>query len=151
MDHRSLYVEISIFNKQVEAVRDSGTSVSYVCEQRFNQINENHQVKIQSSTTQPSTANQMPIHIEGNVSVPIQIGPKKHERTFYVLIETASDFLLRFDFLETNNCDALFSEGQLKIDRTTWVPFYIKHFSFNENQVFRVVAMEKSQFHHKML
>ena len=76
VDHRSLYVQISILNKQVEAVCDSGASVSRLREKLFNQLNENHQVKIQPSKTRVSTANQMPIQIKGKVSVPIQVGPK---------------------------------------------------------------------------
>ena len=102
MDHRSLYVQISVLNKQVEAVCDSGASVSCLSEKLLNQINENHQAKIQPSTTRLSSAkNQMPIQIKGTVSVPIIIGPKTYEHTFYVLIEAASDCLLGLDFLET--------------------------------------------------
>ena len=126
MDHRSLYVAISFLNKQVEAVCDSGASLSCLREKFFNQINENHQVKIQPNTTRLSSANQMPIQIKGTVSVPIKIGPKKYEHTFYVLIEAASDCLLGLDFLETKKCDALFSESKLKIDRNTLVPLHTK-------------------------
>ena len=143
MYHRSLYVQISILNKQVEAVCDSGASESCRSEKLFNQIKEIHQVKIQPSTTRLSSANQMPIHIKGTVSVPIRIGPKKYEHTFYALIEAASDCLLGLDFLETNNCDSLFSEGKLKNDRNTLVPVYKKQSSFNEKQFYRVVALEK--------
>ena len=143
MCHRSLYVQISILNKQVEAVCDSGASVSCLNEKLFNQINENDQIKIQPSTTILSSANQMPNQIKGTVAVPIKIGPKKYEHTFYVLIEAATDCLQGLDFFETNNCDALFSEGKLKIDRNTLVRLYKKQFSFDEKQVYRVVALEK--------
>ena len=143
MDHRSLHVQISILNKQLETVCDSGASVSCLSKKLLNQINENHQVKIQPSTTGLSSANPVPIQIKGTVSVPIKIGPKMYEHTIYVLIEAASDCLLGLDFLETNNCDALFSESKLKIDRNTLVPFYRKQFSFNEKQVYRVVALDK--------
>ena len=47
------------------------------------------------------------------------------------------------DFLETNSCDALLLESKLKIDRNTLVPLYRKQFSFDEKQVYRVVALEK--------
>ena len=143
MDHRSLYVQISNLNKQVKVGWDSGASVSCLSETFFNQINENHQVKIQPSTTRLSSANQMPIQIKGTVSVPIRIGPNTYEQTFCVSIEAASDCLLGLDFLETNNCDVLFSEGKLKIDRNTLVPLHRKQFSFDEKQVYRVVALEK--------
>ena len=142
MDDRNLNVQISNLNKQVDAVCNSGASVSCLSEKLFNRINENHQVKIQSGTRLRS-ANQMPIQIKGTVSVPIKIGSKAYEHTFYVLIEAASDCRLGLDFLETNNCDALFSEGIWKIDRSTLVPLYPKTFSFNEKQVYRVVALEK--------
>ena len=107
------------------------------------QINENHQIKIQPSITRLSSANQIPIQIKGTVSVPIKIGHKKYEHTFYVLIEAASDCLLGLDFLETNICDALFSESKLKIDSNILVLLYRKQFSFNEKQVYRVMALEK--------
>ena len=136
VDHRSLYVQIAILNKQVEAVCDSGASVSCLSQKHFNQINENHQVKIPPSTTRLGSANQMPIQIKGIVSVPIKIGPRTYEHTFYVLIEAASDCLLGLDFLETNKCDALFSGGRLKIDRTILVRLYRKEFSFDEKQVY---------------
>ena len=123
MDHQSLYVQISILNEHVEAVCDSGARVSCLSEKLFNRINENHQVKKQPSTTRLSTANQMPIQIEGTVTVAIKIGPKTFEVTFYILIEAASDSLLRLVFLETNNCDALFSENKLKVDTNTLVLF----------------------------
>ena len=109
----------------------------------FNQINENHQVKIQPSTTRLSTANQMLFQIKGTVSVPIKIGPKTYEHTFYVSLEAASDCVLGLNFLETNNCDALSSDGKLIIDGNTLVPLYRKQFSFNQKQVYRIVALEK--------
>ena len=66
-----------------------------------------------------------------------------YAHTFYVPIEAASDFLLGHDYLETNNSNALLSEGKLKIDRNTMVPLYRKQFSFDKKQVYRVVALEK--------
>ena len=143
MDHRSLYVKISILNKQVAEVCDSGANVTCLSEKLFNQINENHQVKIQPSTTRFSSSNQMPIQIKGTVSVPIKIGPKTYEHTFYVLIEAASDCLLGLDFFKTNKCDALFSQGKLQVDKNPLVPLYRKQFSFDGKQVHRVVALEK--------
>ena len=143
MDLRSLYVKISILNKQVEAVCDSGASVSCLSEKLSNQIIENHQAKIQPSTTRLSSANQMPNQIKGTVSVPIKKRPKAYEHTFYVLMEAASGCLLGLDFHETIYCDTLFAEGKLKIDINTLVPLYRKESSFNEKQVYRVVALEK--------
>ena len=140
MDHRSLYVQISILNKQLEAVCDSGTSVSCLSKTFFYQINENHQVKIQPGTTRLSSANQMPVQHKGTISLPIKIDPKTYEHTFYVWIEAASDCLLGLDFPETNNCDALFSESKLKFDRNTFIHLYRKQFSFDEKQIYRVVA-----------
>ena len=85
----------------------------------------------------------MPIQIEGTISVPIKTGPKTYEHTFYDLIEAASDCLLGLDSLEINKYDAVFSEGKLKCDRNTLVPVYRKQLSFDEKQVYRVVAKEK--------
>ena len=81
--------------------------------------------------------------IEGTVNVTIKIGPKTYKHTFYVLIEAASNCLLGLEFLETNNCDALFSEGKLIIDRYTLVSLYRKQFSSDEEQFYSVVALKK--------
>ena len=118
--------------------------MSCLSEKLFNQINENHHVKIQPSTIKLSSANQMPIQIKSTVSVPIKIGPKTYGHTIYVLIEAVSECLLGLDFLETNKCDALFSESKLKIDKNTLVPLYRKQFPFDEKQVYSVVALEKA-------
>ena len=117
--------------------------MSYLGERLFNQINENYLVEKQPSTIKLSTAIQMPIQVRSTVSVPIKIGPKKHEPIFYVLIEAASDCLQGLDFLGAINWDALFSDGEIKIDRNTLVPLYRKQFPFNEKQTYRVVALEK--------
>ena len=117
--------------------------MSCLSEKLFCQINENHQFKIKPSTKRLSSANQKPIQIKGTVSVTIKIGPKKYAHTFYVLIEAASDCLLGLEFLETNKCDALFSEGKLQIDRNQLVPLYRKQFLFDGKQVYRVAALEK--------
>ena len=117
--------------------------MSCLSEKLFNQINENHQVKIQRSTTKLSNANQMPFQIEGTVCVPIEIGLKTYEHELYDLAKAASDCLLGVDFLETSECNELFSENKLQIDENTLVPFYRKQFSFDEKQVYRVVALEK--------
>ena len=117
--------------------------MSCLSEKLLNQINDKHLIRIQPSTTRLSSANQMRIQIKGTVSVPMKIGRKKYQHTFYVLIERAPDCRLGLDFLETNKCDALFSESKLKIDRNILVPVYRKQFSFDEKQVYRVVALEK--------
>ena len=85
----------------------------------------------------------MPLQMKGTVSVPIKIIPKTYDHIFYVSIEAASDCLLGLDFLETNKCDALFSESKLIIDRNKLVPLDRKQFSFDKKQVYRVVALEK--------
>ena len=81
--------------------------------------------------------------IEGTSSVPIKLDPQTYEHTVYVLVKAASDCLLGLDFLATNNSDAQFSEDKLKTDRSTLVPPYRKQFSFNEKQVYTIVALEK--------
>ena len=69
------------------------------------------------------------------------------------MIEATSDCLLGHDFLQTIICDKIFSEGKLKNDGKTLVPFYGKEFSFDEKQVFREVAIEKvsNPQHHLMI
>ena len=141
MDHRSTYVQISILNKQVEAICDNEMSVSCLSEKLFNQINENHQVEIQPQNSAAQT--RCRFKLKAQYPYQIKICPKTCEHTFYVLIEAASYCLLGLDFLGANKGDAQFSEGKLKIDRKTLVPFYRKQFLFDEKQVYRAVALEK--------
>ena len=58
-------------------------------------------------------------------------------------MRAVSDCLLRFHFLETNSCDAIFPKRQFTNDGNTLVPFYREQFSFDEKQVHQVVALEK--------
>ena len=85
----------------------------------------------------------MPIQTKITASLPIKKGPISYEHTLYVLIEAASYCFLGVDFLETNICDKLFSEGKLKIDRNTLVSFYRKQFLCDEKQVNKGVALQK--------
>ena len=116
--------------------------MSCLSEKLFSQINENHQVKIESSTTRLSSANQMPIQIKATLSVPIKKGAKIFQDTFYVSIEAASVCLLGLDVLETNKCGALISGGKSQIDKH-FGPFLRKPFSLEEKQIYRKVALEK--------
>ena len=127
--------EVCIYRFIFDAVCDSRASVSCLNVKLFSQSNEIHQIKKQPSTSRLRTANQMLIRIKSTVSVPIQIGPKMYEHTFYVLLKAVSGCLMGLDFLETNKCDALFSEGELKVDRKALVLFYRKQLSFEEQQV----------------
>ena len=105
-------------SRQVQAVCDRAARVSCRSEKLCKQIIEN-QVEIHSSTTRPSTANQMSSHFKGTIAVPIEIGAKKYEQTFDgFLIEAASDCLLAFEFLETKKGNGLFSKTNLRITGT---------------------------------
>ena len=133
VDHRSWYVQISVLNKQLEAVCDSGASVSCLSEKLFNQISENHQVKIQPSTTRLSNANQMLIITEGPVSAPIEIGPRAYEHTFSALIEAASDCPLDLIFLTQKTVMHCFQKENLKMIEIHWSLFTENSFRWTKS------------------
>ena len=59
-----------------------------------------------------------------------------------MLENTETDCLLRLDFLESNQCDPLFSGMELRLDPSHSVRMYHKTFDYHTNTVFRVVATE---------
>ena len=59
-----------------------------------------------------------------------------------MLENTETDCLLGLEFLESNQCDPLFSWMELRLDPSHCVRMYHKTFDYHTNTVFRVVATE---------
>ena len=50
--------------------------------------------------------------------------------------------MLGLDFLETNECDPLFSSMKLKLDSNRYLPLYHKQFEYSHDNVFCVISPE---------
>ena len=142
VDHRSIFFKIQVFDRIIEAVCDSGASVSCLSSAIFDSLQTKTPLKLSPSTTQLKAANQLPIETRGTVNLPVQIAKKVFDQTFHVLVKSESDCLIGLDFLEDHKCDPMFSKKKLLICDTASVPLYHKKFEIPYNKVFRVVSQD---------
>ena len=111
VDHRSVYVKIQLFNQTIEAVCDSGASVSCLSSEIFDSLRSQHKLQLVPSNTQLKAANQLPIECRGIVQLPVRIGSKLFNHAFHVLVK--SDCLIGLEFLDDHKCDPMFSKKQI--------------------------------------
>ena len=142
VDHRSVFVKIQFMDRTIEAVCDSGASVSCLSSSVFDSLQPKTPLKLLPSTTQLKAANQLPIETRGTVSLPVRIADRVYDHTFHVLVKSESDCLIGLDFLEDHKCDPLFSKKKLLISDSISVPLYHKKFEIPYNKVFRVVSQD---------
>ena len=142
VDHRSIFFKIQVFDRIIEAVCDSGASVSCLSSAIFDSLQSKTPLKLSPSTTQLKAANQLPIETRGTVNLPVQIAKKVFDHTFHVLVKSESDCLIGLDFLEDHKCDPMFSKRKLLIGDTASVPLYHMKFEIPYNKVFRVASQD---------
>ena len=82
IDHRSVFVQLSICGKIIEAVCDSGASVSCLSSNVFDQIKQLQKLKLEPTQDKLVAANKLPIQTRGKVLLLLKIGPKQFEHVF---------------------------------------------------------------------
>ena len=142
VDHRSVFLKLTVFGKAIVAVCDSGASVSCLSSIVFDDLQKLGKLKLLLTETKLVAANKLPITSRGTVRLPITIGPKHYENDFRVLINSEADCLVGVDFLRTNKCDPLFSKDLLHLDSKNHLPLYNCKLNHEVNTVFRVIATE---------
>ena len=98
VDHRSIFFKIQVFDRIIEAVCDSGASVTCFSSAILDSLQSKTPLKLSPSTTQLKAANQLPIETRGTVNLPVQIAEKVFDHTFHVLVKSESDCLAGLDF-----------------------------------------------------
>ena len=140
VDRRSVFVAIQVCDKLMEAVCDCGASVSCLSPVIFEDLRKINGFQLNKYNKNLKAANGLPIGINGIIRVPLTVGNKHYENEFHVLENTETDCLLGLDFLESNQCDRLFSRMELSLDPSHSVRMYQKTFHYHTKTVFRVVA-----------
>ena len=125
----------------MEAICDSGESVSCLVSEIYHSLKTKHSLKMEPSRTQVKARNQLPIETRSIVRLPVKIGGLKVEHKFHVLAKSEADCLIGLDFLEDHQCDPLFSKKKLRLNDDTCVPFYHKVYKIKTDHVFCVVAI----------
>ena len=105
-------------------------------------MKQTHKLDLKPCLRKLRAANGLPIEVKGVVRVTVVIGPKSYEHDFCVLDKSEADCLLGLDFLETNECDQLFSCMKLQSDSHSFVPLYHKKFDYGHDNVFRVISTQ---------
>ena len=142
VDPRSVFIEMKICEKKIEAVCDCGASVSCLSPLIYDELKQTHKLDLKPCLRKLRAANGLPIEVKGVVRVPVVIGPKSYEHDFCVLDKSEADCLLGLDILEKNKCDPLFSCMKLQIDSNSFVPLYHKQYKYGHDNVFRVISTE---------
>ena len=137
-----MFLKLTVFGKTIEAVCDSGASVSCISSVVFDRLQKLGKLKLSPTETKLVAANKLPVSSRGTNRLPITIGPKHYEHEFQVLIDSEADCLVGLDFLRTNKCDPLFSKDLLRLDSKNHVPLYNRKLNHEVNTVFRVIATE---------
>ena len=142
VDHRSVFLKLTVFGKTIETVTDRGASVSRFSSVVFDKLQKLDKLKLLPTETKLVAANKSPFTSKGTVSLPITIVSKHYEHDFHVLINSDADCPVGLDFLRTHKCDPLFSKHLLRSDFKNHVPLYNLYFNHEVNTAFRVIATE---------
>ena len=142
VDPRSVFIDMKICEKKIEAICDCGASVSCLSLSIYNELKQTHKFDLQPCLRKLKAANGLPIEVKGVVRLPVVTGPKSYEHDFCVLDESEAECLLGLDFFERNKCDPLFSCMKLELDSHSFVPLYHQQFDYGNDNVFRVISTE---------
>ena len=142
VDHRSVFLKLTVFGKTLEAVCDSGASVPCLSSVVFDKLQKLGKLKLLPTETKLVAANKLPITSRGTVRLPITIGPKHYEHEFHVLIDSEAACLVGLNFLRTNKCYPLFSKDLLRLDSKNHVSLYNRKLNHEVNTVFWVIVTE---------
>ena len=104
---------MKIFDRIIEAIRDSGASVSCLSSEIYDSLKLKHSLKMEPALSQLKAANQLPIETRGVVRLPISLGGRNIEQNFHVLAKLEVDCLIGLDFLEDHQCDPLILEEEI--------------------------------------
>ena len=110
VDRRIIFAKIQVFDHIIEAVFNSGATVSCLSSASFDSLQPKTPLELSPSTTQLIAANQLPIKRRGPVDLAVQIAQEVFDHTFHVLVKPESDCLIVLDFLEDHKCDTQFSK-----------------------------------------
>ena len=98
VDHRSVFIQIPFFDRIIEAICDSGASVSCLSSEIYDSLKLKPSLKLEPALRQVKAAQQLPIETRGVVRLPISLGGRKFEHIFHVLAKSEADCLIGLDF-----------------------------------------------------
>ena len=146
VDDKSVFVRVAVCEIPLDAVCDTGASVSCLSPKVFVRLPPKIQSSLKPCAKRLLAANQGEIRVKGEVTVEMKIASMTFRHTFLVLEASEAECLLGLDFLETHKCDPMFSEMKLRLNQSTSAVLFHRTApvqSWNY-PVMRVVARETS-------
>ena len=131
-----VFVAIQVCDELIEAVCDCWASVSCLSPVIFEEVRKTNAIQLNKCKKNLKAAKGLPIGVKGIIRVPLTVEDKHYEHAFLVLETTETDCLLGPDFLESNQCDPLFSRMELRLDPSHSVWMYHKTFDYHTNMAF---------------
>ena len=146
VDDKSVFVRVTVCEIPLDAVCDTGASVSCLSPKVFVRLPPQIQSSLKPCSKRLLAANQGEIKVKGEVTVEMKIASMTFRHTFLVLEASEAECLLGLDFLETHKCDPMFSEMKLRLNRDTSVNLFHRTAPVQSwhYPVMRVVARETS-------
>ena len=146
VDDKSVFVRVTVCEIPLDAVCDTGASVSCLSPKVFVRLPPKIQSSLKPCSKRLLAANQGEIKVKGEVTVEMKIASMTFRHTFLVLEASEAECLLGLDFLETHKCDPMFSEMKLRLNRDTSVNLFHRTAPVQSwhYPVMRVVARETS-------
>ena len=146
MDDKSVFVRVTVCEIPLDAVCDTGASVSCLSPKVFVRLPPKIKSSLKPCSKRLLAANQGEIKVKGEITVEMKIASMTFRHTFLVLEASEAECLLGLDFLETHKCDTMFSEMKLRLDRDTSAKLFHRTAPVQSwhYPVMRVVARETS-------
>ena len=93
VDSLSVFVQLKILDKTVEAVCDCGAIVSCLSSEIYNEPRKTYQTTMETCTRNVRAANGLPIDVKGIIRVPVYVGNKLFHHEFRVLEKSEANCL----------------------------------------------------------
>ena len=110
VDEKSVFVRVTVCEIPLDAVCDTGASVSCLSPKVFVRLPPKIQSPFRPCSKQLLATNQGEIRVKSEITVEMKIASMTFRHTFFVLEASEAECLLSLDFLETHKCDHMFSE-----------------------------------------
>ena len=119
VDDKNVFVRVTVCETPLDAVYDTGASVSCLSLKVFFRLPPQIQSSLRPCSKRLLAANQGKIRVKGEVAVERKITSMTFRHTFLVLEASEAECLLGLDFFEIHKCDLLFFEMKLRLSRST--------------------------------
>ena len=146
MDDKSVLLRVTVCEFPLDAVCDTGASVSCLSPKVFVRLPTKIQLSLKPCSNRLLASNQGKIKVKGDVTVELKIASMTFRQTFFLLEASEAECLLGLDFLETHKCDPMFFEMKVRSNRDTSAKLFHRTAPVQSwhYPVMRVVARESS-------